>query len=139
MVTQVRNVARQLTTSQNLVDSTRASRDLAEQRLDAEQKKLAAGTSTNFLVFQAQRDLAQARNDELNAILSYNRAQIDFETVQVAPVAGSSTTTVATVTAGNVGTGAGTNVTATSTAATTGAAAATRTTGGATGATGGTQ
>ena len=139
VVTQVRNVARQLTTSQKLVDSTRASRDLAEQRLDAEQKKLAAGTSTNFLVFQAQRDLAQARNDELNAILSYNRAQIDFETVQVAPVAGSSTTTVATVTAGNVGTGAGTNVTATSTAATTGAAAATRTTGGATGATGGTQ
>jgi len=120
VVTQVRNVARQLVTSQKLVDSTRAARDLAEQRLDAEQKKLAAGTSTTFLVFQAQRDLAQARNDELNSILAFNRAQIDFETVQIAPVAGASTSTVATVTAGNVGTGAGTNVTTTSTAATTG-------------------
>ena len=125
VVAQVRNVARQLVTSQKLVDSTRAARDLAEQRLDAEQKKLAAGTSTNFLVFQAQRDLAQARNDELNAILAYNRAQIDFETVQVAPVA---TATAATVTSGNFGTGAGTNGTATSTTATTGAAGqATRT------------
>jgi outer membrane protein len=105
VVTQVRNVARQVTTSERLVDSTRVARALAEQRLDAEQKKLAAGTSTNFLVFQAQRDLAQARNDELNAILSYYRAQTDFETVQVAPVLGANTSTAATATSGNVLTG----------------------------------
>jgi outer membrane protein len=105
VVTQVRNVARQVVTGERLVDSTRASRALAEQRLDAEQKKLAAGTSTNFLVFQAQRDLAQARNDELNAILSYYRAQTDFETVQVAPVLGANTTTLATATSGNILTG----------------------------------
>jgi outer membrane protein len=119
VVTQVRNVARQVVTNERLVDSTRAARGLAEQRLDAEQKKLAAGTSTNFLVFQAQRDLAQARNDELNAILAYNRAQTDFETVQVAPVAGANTSTVATATSGNVGTGvtAATNTPATATTA----------------------
>src|SRR5207237_9024086 len=85
------------------VESTRAARGLQEQKLDAEQKKLAAGTSTNFLVFQAQRDLAQARNDELNAILAYNRALVDLETVQVAPVAGSGTATLSTVTAANAG------------------------------------
>jgi outer membrane protein TolC len=119
VVTQVRNVARQVTTGERLVDSTRVARELAEQRLDAEQKKLAAGTSTNFLVFQAQRDLAQARNDELNAILSYYRAQTDFETVQVAPVAGANTSTLATATSGNVGTGvtAVTNTPATATTA----------------------
>jgi outer membrane protein TolC len=105
VVTQVRNVARQVVTGEKLVDSTRAARQLAEQRLDAEQKKLAAGTSTNFLVFQAQRDLASARNDELNAILSYSRAQTDFETVQVAPVLGANTTTVGTATSGNILTG----------------------------------
>jgi HAE1 family hydrophobic/amphiphilic exporter-1 len=105
VATQVRNVARQVTTSERLVDSTRVARGLAEQRLDAEQKKLAAGTSTNFLVFQAQRDLAQARNDELNAILSYYRAQTDFETVQVAPVLGANTSTLATATSGNILTG----------------------------------
>jgi len=88
VVTQVRIVARQVQTNAKLVESTRASRTLAEQRLDAEQKKLAAGTSTNFLVFQAQRDLAQARNNELSAILNYNRSVVDLETIQQAPIAG---------------------------------------------------
>lgn len=126
VVTQVRNIARQVVTNERLVDSTRAARDLAEQRLDAEQKKLAAGTSTNFLVFQAQRDLAQARNDELNAILGYNRAQIDLQTVQVAPVAGANTT-VATATSNNIGNNVGTatNTPATATTTTTGTATAT--------------
>ena len=118
VVTQVRNVARQVVTSERLIDSTRAARELAEQRLDAEQKKLAAGTSTNFLVFQAQRDLAQARNDELNAILAYNRSQIDFQTVQVAPVVGANTSTLATATSGNVGTGVTTITNATGTVTT---------------------
>jgi outer membrane protein TolC len=135
VVTQVRNVARQVSTSRRLVDSTRVARQLAEQRLDAEQKKLAAGTSTTFLVFQAQRDLAQARNDELNAILAYDRAEVDLETVQVAPVAGGNVSTVATATAtsGNAGTGITAPTSATGTATT---AAATRT---GTAAAGGTQ
>jgi len=119
VVTQVRNVARQVTTNSKLVESTRAARVLQEQKLDAEQKKLAAGTSTNFLVFQAQRDLAQARNDELNAILAYNRAIVDLETVQVAPVAGANTTTLATATAANVGTGVTAATGSTGTATTT--------------------
>ena len=88
VVTQVRNVSRQVQTNQKRVDSTRASRLLAEQRLDAEQKKLAAGTSTNFIVFQVQRDLAQARNNELSAVLDYNRSLVDLETIQQAPIAG---------------------------------------------------
>jgi hypothetical protein len=46
--------------------------------------------STSFLVFQAQRDLAQARNTELRAILDYTQSQVDYETVQVAPVNGTS-------------------------------------------------
>jgi outer membrane protein len=82
----VRNVARQVQTNQKRVESTRASRGLNEQRLDAEQKKLAAGTSTNFFVFQAQRDLAQARNNEVRAILDYQRSLVDFDTVQEAPL-----------------------------------------------------
>ena len=88
VVTQVRNVARQVQTNAKRVEATRASRGLNEQRLDAEQKKLAAGTSTNFFVFQAQRDLAQARNNELSAILDYNRSVVDLETIQQAPIAG---------------------------------------------------
>ena len=105
VVTQVRNVARQVQTNAKRVDSTRVSRSLAEQRLDAEQKKLAAGTSTNFIVFQAQRDLAQARNNELSAILDYDRSVVDLETVQRAPVAGAGLATASTVTSGTAGTG----------------------------------
>jgi HAE1 family hydrophobic/amphiphilic exporter-1 len=86
VATQVRQVAREVQTNQQRVESTRASRALAERRLDAEQRKLAAGTSTSFVVFQAQRDLAQARNNELRAILDYNQSLVDLETVQEVPL-----------------------------------------------------
>ena len=70
------------------MDATKAARVLAERRLEAEEKKFAAGMSTSFEVFQAQRDLAQARSNELRAVLDYNKSQVDYETVQVAPVSG---------------------------------------------------
>ena len=68
------------------MDTTRTSRELAERRLQAEERKFAAGTSTAFFVFQAQRDLSQARNNELRAVLDYNRSLVDFETVQEVPL-----------------------------------------------------
>jgi outer membrane protein len=89
VATQVREVARQLNTNQKRVNATQASRELAEKKLEAQQKKFAAGMSTNFEVIQAQRDLAAARNAELSALLDFNRSQVDFETVQQAPVGGS--------------------------------------------------
>jgi len=117
VVTQVRNVARQVQTNQKRVESTRVSRGLAEQRLDAEQRKLAAGTSTNFIVFQTQRDLAQARNNELSAILDYNRSVVDLETIQQAPISGGAGTVTAATT-GTTTTTTGTTTTATATGAT---------------------
>ena len=63
-------------------------RDLAERRLDAERKRYEVGMSTNFLVIQAQRDLAQARTNELAAVLAYDLSLVDFESLQQAgPVA----------------------------------------------------
>jgi outer membrane protein TolC len=85
---QVRETARTLNTNRKRVEATRASRALAERRLEAEQKKFQAGMSTNFEVIQAQRDLASARNAELQAILDYSRSIVDFETVQEAPLNG---------------------------------------------------
>jgi len=86
VATQVRQAARQVTTNQQRVLAARVARELAERRLDAEQRKFAAGTSTNFFVFQAQRDLAQARNNELRVILDYNQSRVDLETVQEVPL-----------------------------------------------------
>jgi outer membrane protein len=64
------------------VQAARASRELSEQRLSAEQSKFEVGMSTNFQVVQAQRDLNDARNSELRAILDYQRAQVEFDRVQ---------------------------------------------------------
>ena len=72
-----------------------APRSFADRRLEAEQRKFAAGTSTSFIVFQAQRDLAQARNNELKAILDYAQSVVDLETVQEVPLSGSAVPTLA--------------------------------------------
>jgi outer membrane protein len=83
---QVRELGRQVQTSARRVEALRTSRERLELRLEAEQRKLDAGTATNFDVFQAQRDLAEARNNELRAILDYNRFIVDFETAQEVPL-----------------------------------------------------
>jgi outer membrane protein TolC len=87
--TQVREAGRNVQTNQKRVQSARASRELQEKKLEAEEKKQAAGMSTSFFVFQAQRDLAQARTLEIQAIADYNKSMVDFEAIQLAPLAGS--------------------------------------------------
>jgi outer membrane protein TolC len=90
---QVRDAARQLVANSKRVNATTSARVLAERRLEAEEKKFEAGMSTSFEVFQAQRDLSQARSNELRAVLDYNKSQVDFETVQIAPTGGTATFT----------------------------------------------
>jgi len=110
VATQVRDYARQVQTNAKRVDATRASRTLAERRLEAEEKKFQAGMTTSFLVFQAQRDLNQARNNELQALLDYFKSVVDFEAAQEAPLAGTggistvSTAGFANATTGTTGT-----------------------------------
>ncbi len=55
-------------------------RILQEQTLDAEQKKYALGASTIFFVIQYQRDLAQARSNEVTAISAYAKAKVQLDT-----------------------------------------------------------
>ena len=82
IATQIRDFARNVQTNSKRVEATRASRALAEKRLEAEEKKFQAGMTSSFLVFQAQRDLSQARNNELQAIIDYLKSVVDFETAQ---------------------------------------------------------
>ncbi|MEW6321346.1 MAG: TolC family protein [Acidobacteriota bacterium] len=88
IATQVRDLARTVQTNAKRVEATRASRALAEKRLEAEEKKFQAGMTTSFFVVQAQRDLNQARNNELQALIDYQKSIVDYETAQIAPVAG---------------------------------------------------
>ena len=88
IATQVRTVGRNVQTNQQRVASARSSRELQEKKLEAEEKKLAAGMSSTFFVFQAQRDLALARTAEIQAISDYNKSLVDFEAVQQVPLNG---------------------------------------------------
>jgi outer membrane protein len=92
VATQVRSAARAVESGFKRVGTTQAARILAAQRLDAEEKKFAAGMSTNFLVMQAQRDLATAEVAELQAIAGYRASQITFQRVQEAGVSGGGST-----------------------------------------------
>ncbi|MBK5298693.1 MAG: TolC family protein, partial [Vicinamibacteria bacterium] len=103
VATQVRDSGRQLVANSKRVEATRAAQVLAERRLEAEEKKFAAGMSTSFEVFQAQRDLAQARSTALRAVLDYAQSQVDFETVQIAPIGGGANFTAGTAVGGAVG------------------------------------
>jgi outer membrane protein len=91
VATSVRDVARSVDTNWKRLEATQSTRRLMERRLESEQKKFAAGLSTNYLVFQAQRDLADSQYSELVASLDYNKSLIDYETVQESPTAGGST------------------------------------------------
>ena len=48
----------------------------------------AKGGKTQGIELQAQRDLNAARLAELNAIIAYNRSLVNFEAVQLVPLAG---------------------------------------------------
>ncbi|HUU35343.1 MAG TPA: TolC family protein [Vicinamibacterales bacterium] len=94
VATEVRETARTVTTNAKRVDATRSSRALAEKRLEAEEKKFQAGMTTNFFVLQAQRDLNQARNNELQALIDYLKSVVNYETAQIAPLSGGAGVTV---------------------------------------------
>jgi outer membrane protein TolC len=88
VATQIRDFARTVQTNSKRVEATRSARALSEERLRAEEKKFQAGMTSSFLVFQAQRDLSQARNNELQAIIDYLKSVVDFQTVQEVPLGG---------------------------------------------------
>ena len=81
-VREVRDAALRVEQNRQRIETAQLGRELAEQRLDAEQKRFEVGMSTSFLVIQAQRDLAIARNNELQANLAYQLAVIAFGAVQ---------------------------------------------------------
>ncbi len=62
------------------MQATREARDYAQAALEAEQKKLENGKSTNFEVLRLQRDLTSASSDMISAHIEYKRnlAQLSF-------------------------------------------------------------
>ena len=84
VATEVSNAALQVTNSIEALAAARAARDLSQRRLDAEMSRFEVGMSNNYQVVQSQRDLREAQNSELRALLNYRKALVEFDRVQQA-------------------------------------------------------
>jgi outer membrane protein len=82
IATDVTNAAVQIESGAERVQAAQAARQFAQRSLDAEQSKFQVGMSTNYFVIQAQTNLQTAQNNELQAILAYRKAQVEFERLQ---------------------------------------------------------
>jgi len=60
-------------------DAAVQARVLAQQTLEADQKKFTLGAGTSFQVVQDQRDLATAQSSEVQAMANYTHARIAFD------------------------------------------------------------
>jgi len=69
---EITTAVRAVETNFKRVQAYKVARELAEQKLAAETEKLKVGLSTNYLVLQNQRDLANARTSELKATADYS-------------------------------------------------------------------
>ena len=69
---EIKNAVRTVEANYKRILAFTTARELSEQKLAAEEEKRRVGMSTNYVVLTYQRDLANARISELNAIISYN-------------------------------------------------------------------
>jgi len=69
---EIKNAVRSVDANFKRINAYRVARELAEQKLAAEEEKLKVGQSTNYVVLSYQRDLADARISELNAVVAYS-------------------------------------------------------------------
>jgi outer membrane protein TolC len=67
----VSDAVRMIETNAKRINAYRVARELAERSLEAEQKKLAVGMSTNYFVLDFQDKVANARSLELRAKIDY--------------------------------------------------------------------
>ena len=78
---QVHNAQFSVQQNRARVDADISARQLASESLDAEQKKYALGASTNTLVLQAQRDLAQAEANVVIGMSVYEKSKVELDRV----------------------------------------------------------
>ena len=75
----VDNAANRIETDWQRIQASREARELAQSALDAEEKKLQAGTSSTFVVLRLQGDLADARVREIAALTDYAVALAEYD------------------------------------------------------------
>lgn len=78
---EVRNTLQNLKSAEARLQAAVASRSLAEQLYESEQRQFRNGTTTMFLVFQRQNELVAAKGRELQAQTDLNKAVSTFHRV----------------------------------------------------------
>jgi outer membrane protein len=76
---EVRNAIIGLVQAKSQVEAAHMAVALSQQTLDAEQKKLRAGTSTSYNVIRVQRDLFNAELAEVQARVGYAKALVEMD------------------------------------------------------------
>lgn len=67
----VNDAVREVETHIKRVEAYRLARELAQKRLEAEEKKLDVGLTTNYFVLTYQEELATARSTEIKSMMDY--------------------------------------------------------------------
>jgi outer membrane protein TolC len=76
---EVRNAITQVEMNKARIETAQTARELAERRLEAEQKKFDLGASTIRFVLEEQRNVAQAQTNEIQALVNYTKALVDAD------------------------------------------------------------
>lgn len=76
---QIRQALLTMTSAYQQIQATELARQLAEQQLQAEQRKFQEGLSTNFQVLTYQQQTASAQSNYTKAVVSYNKALVSLE------------------------------------------------------------
>src|SRR5262249_60820031 len=76
---EVRNALTQVEMNRARIEAAQKARELAERRLQSEQKKFDLGASTIRFVLEEQRNVAQAQTDEIQSLVNYTKSLVDFD------------------------------------------------------------
>ena len=76
---EVRNALTQVDMNKARIETAEKARELAERRLEAEQKKFDLGASTIRFVLEEQRNVAQAQTNQIQALVNYAKALVDMD------------------------------------------------------------
>ena len=77
----VRNAQFSVQQNRAAVEAADKALELAQQSLDAEQKKYALGASTNFAVLQTETDLATSDSNRVQARSTYEKSRVELDRV----------------------------------------------------------
>jgi len=76
---QVRNACSAVEMNRARITTAEKTRELEERQLDAEQKKFQLGSGQIRFVLQEQQNLTAAQTDEIQALVNYTKALVDFD------------------------------------------------------------